>query len=266
MMLTLGYVGALLMGVSLGLMGAGGSILTVPIFVYLFKFPAASATGLSLFVVGVVSALGAWRYMRQHLVQSKLALVFSLPAVATVFWARRVLVPGIPEVLWILPGMPLSKNAFIMLLFALVMVLAAWGMIRKKSLVELGPRVAAPVLKMMLLGAVVGLVSGLVGAGGGFLIVPALVILGNLEMKSAVGTSLMVIAINSCVGFFGEMQTGVSVPWRFLLEFTALATGGMVLGAALAKKISSEKLKPAFGWFVLVMASVIVFQELTKSN
>jgi len=269
--LMLGYFGAILMGVSLGIMGAGGSILTVPVFVYLFKIPAALATGLSLFVVGTVSAAGTWGYVQRHQVKLKTALLFSLPAVGTVFWCRRVLVPGLPDILFKYQEIILSKNTFIMVLFALVMVVAAIGMIRppkkgQPKSCDSSAKSPIPFLKVMVLGALVGLVSGLVGAGGGFLIVPSLVLLANLEMKSAVGTSLLVIAINSGVGFFGEMQQGTEIPWNFLLVFTGLAMAGMFLGSLFSKKISGNTLKPAFGWFVLVMSAVILVQEIFKAT
>lgn len=257
----LGYFGALLIGLVLGLIGGGGSILTVPIFVYLLQINPVTATAYSLFVVGVAALVGAIRNMQKGLVDLRTAVVFSVPAFIAVYVTRRYVLPAIPEKLFSVFGFEITKDIGIMIFFALIMLVAALSMIRDKrdDTAQKKKRYNYPFI--VLEGAVVGLLTGLVGAGGGFLIIPALVLLAGLPMKKAVATSLLIIAIKSLIGFIGDVEN-MAIEWGFLLLFTAIAIVGIFFGIWLNKYINGKKLKKGFGWFVLIMALYILFKEL----
>ncbi len=259
----IGYICAIFIGVSLGLIGSGGSILTVPVLVYLFGIDAVSATSYSLFIVGFTAAIGSVGYFKKGLVNVKTAIVFGLPSIAAVFMTRAYIVPAIPKEIMKVGDFVLTKNIMLMLLFAVLMVAASYSMIKKnknKSLEPDGPqKFNYPVI--LAEGLIVGLITGLVGAGGGFLIIPALVLLSKLPMKEAVGTSLVIITAKSLIGFFGE-NAETSIDWQLLMLISVMATIGIFIGIFLSKKIDGAKLKPAFGWFVLVMGIYIITKEL----
>jgi uncharacterized membrane protein YfcA len=261
----LGYSTALLIGISLGLMGGGGSILTVPVMVYIFGFNPVLATAYSLFVVGTSSFIGMMGKLKQKLVCFKTAIIFAIPAFFSVFLTRRFLLPMIPETLLNLGGFEVSKSVGLMLLFAIVMLIASFSMIRgRKEVPDVEPIEEIPTKTglIMLQGLAVGLLTGTVGAGGGFLIIPALVLLAKLPMKTAVGTSLLIISANSLVGFAGDLQGGSEIDWKFLLIFTSIAVIGILVGNHFSTKIEGTKLKKSFGWFVLTMAILILGKEL----
>ena len=252
---------ALVMGIALGLLGGGGSILTVPILVYLLGIPPTQATGWSLLVVGLTAAVGALGPLRAGLVPLRTAALFAGPSIGAIFLTRRLLLPSLPDPLMTVGGWAVSKDLALMLLFAVVMVLAAWRMIRPSLLPANAPPSSPDALRLGLQGAVTGLVAGLVGAGGGFLIVPALVLLAGLPMKTAVGTSLLIIALQSLIGFLGDLGTGAAVNWDLLLPLVAFALAGVLIGSRLSREVSAAGLKVAFGWFVLVMGGLIVLAE-----
>lgn len=258
-----GFSASVFIGISLGLIGGGGSILTLPVLVYLLGINPVVSTAYSLFVVGATSLVGSFNFMRKGLVNYKAALVFAIPSFVTVFLTRKYLVPAIPDLLFTVAGFEVTKSIGIMLFFALVMLAAAYSMIRgnrNKEEAEAGKlQFNYPVVGLE--GAVVGVLTGVVGAGGGFLIIPALVLLARLPMKMAVGTSLLIIAAKSLVGFVGDISN-VAVDWAFLLEFTALSVAGIFVGSYLSRFIAGEKLKKAFGWFVLVMGIYIISREI----
>lgn len=263
----LGYLGALAMGVLLGLIGGGGSILTVPILVYFFSIDAALSTAYSLFIVGLTAIVGAISYWRNALLDIKTAVVFSIPSFLAVYATRRFLMPMIPEQIFTVGSFTLTKNVLIMLVFAALMIAAAVSMIRPQknapSETDGKPEFNYPLI--LVEGAVVGVLTGFVGAGGGFLIIPALVVLARLPMKLAVGTSLLIIAAKSLIGFIGDVQNYKDeLNWMFLGLFSLIAVGGILIGSWLSRFISSAKLKPAFGWFVLVMGVYILFKEGAK--
>ncbi|WP_274474519.1 sulfite exporter TauE/SafE family protein [Mangrovimonas aestuarii] len=259
----LGYVGALCIGVVLGLSGGGGSILTVPILVYLFFINPVTATAYSLFVVGTTALVGALRNIQKGMVDLRTALIFALPAFISVYATRRFIVPAIPESLGTIAGFDISKDIAIMIFFAFIMFVASLSMIRNKSnQEEENHKVEYNYPLIIAEGLIVGVLTGVVGAGGGFLIIPALVLLAKLPMKKAVATSLLIIAINSLIGFTGDLET-LKVDWIFLLGFTALSVVGIFFGIYLSKFIDGKKLKKAFGWFVLLMAVYILYKELT---
>jgi len=265
----LGYIGAIIMGLSLGLIGGGGSILTVPILVYLFHVDAVLATAYSLFIVGLTSLIGSGSHMRLGNIHWRTAIVFGIPSILAVYATRAWLVPALPDPLFSVGDTPVSKSLGMLIFFALLMVTAAYSMIRKPK-VPLGPdEPADEAIKFnypLILGegVIVGTITGLVGAGGGFLIIPALVLLAKLPMKQAVGTSLIIIAAKSLIGFTGDLKGDEFIDWGFLGIFSAVAIGGILLGSMLSKHISNEKLKPAFGWFVLAMGVYIIGREISQ--
>lgn len=256
-----GLIGALVIGIVLGLIGGGGSILTVPILVYLLAINPVLATAYSLFVVGITAAVGAVRNIHKKLVDLKTAFVFATPALVAVYTTRKYIVPAIPEELFSVGDFIVSKSFGIMVFFAIVMLLASYSMIRKKKDVieeEVKQKFNYPLIVGEGFG--VGIITGLVGAGGGFLIIPALVILAKLPMKKAVATSLLIIAIKSLIGFIGDVENLV-MDWSFLLTFSGLSVVGIFIGIYLNQFIDGNKLKKAFGWFVLLMAIYILLKE-----
>lgn len=257
-----GYIASIFIGVALGLIGGGGSILTVPVLVYLFAVDAVAATAYSLFIVGLTSAVGSVSYFKNGLVNIKTAIIFGIPSIIAVFLTRAYIVPAVPKEVFTIGTFIVTKSILMMLLFAILMIVASYSMIKKdkkKTTENKGEqKFNYPVI--LLEGAVVGAVTGLVGAGGGFLIIPALVILSKLPMKEAVGTSLVIISAKSLIGFFGE-GTGTVINWNLLLTVSAFAIVGIFIGTMLSKKVDGAKLKPAFGWFVLIMGISIIIKE-----
>ncbi|MBZ9731558.1 sulfite exporter TauE/SafE family protein [Salegentibacter sp. JZCK2] len=259
----LGYFGALVIGVVLGLIGGGGSILTVPVLVYLLAINPVTATAYSLFVVGASSLVGAFKNMQKRLVDFRTAIVFSIPAFIAVYSTRKWMVPAIPESLFSVGDFEITKNIGIMLFFAIIMVLASVSMIRdngKKKMEDVEITYNYPLI--IIEGIVVGVLTGIVGAGGGFLIIPALVLLAKLPMKKAVATSLLIIAIKSLIGFIGDIEN-MQINWLFLAIFTGLSMVGMFIGIYLNKFIDGKKLKKGFGWFVLIMGIYIIWAEIS---
>ena len=259
----IGFAAAILIGISLGLIGGGGSILTVPVLVYILGVNPVLATAYSLFVVGSTSLVGAATYMRKGLVNYKTALVFAVPSFIAVFLTRKFLVPALPDPLFTVGEAIITKNIGIMVFFALIMLAASYSMITAKKCVDCNED--DPVVfnfpMIALEGSVVGVITGIVGAGGGFLIIPALVLLAKLPMKMAVGTSLLIIAAKSLIGFLGDLSTQ-TIDWQMLLIFTGLSIVGIFIGSALSKKINEKVLKTGFGWFVLIMGIYIITKEL----
>jgi uncharacterized protein len=256
-----GYIASIVIGIALGLIGGGGSILTVPVLVYLFKVDAVLATAYSLFIVGLTSAIGSITYFTKGLVNVKTAIIFGIPSILAVYSTRAWIVPAIPKEILVVGDFVFTKSLLLMLLFALLMIAASYSMIKKnvKPNTQSGPQeFNYPMI--MLEGFVVGLLTGLVGAGGGFLIIPALVLLSKLPMKEAVGTSLVIIAAKSLIGFFGESNTTI-IEWSLLFKISSFAIVGIFIGSGLSRKIDGSKLKPAFGWFVLVMGIYIIIKE-----
>ncbi|WP_164110250.1 MULTISPECIES: sulfite exporter TauE/SafE family protein [Sphingobacterium] len=258
-----GYIASILIGVLLGLIGGGGSILTVPVLVYLFSILPVTATAYSLFIVGTTSIVGSVTYFKKGLVNIKTAVVFGIPSIVAVFLTRKYILTTIPDSLFTLAGFEVTKDIFLMVLFAVLMVVAAYTMLKeKKSEVKKSIEPQKFNYPMILLeGSFVGVLTGLVGAGGGFLIIPALVLFSKLPMKEAVGTSLVIIAAKSLIGFTGELGH-TQLNWTFLLLLTSLSIVGIFIGSYLTKFINSDKLKPAFGVFVLIMGIYILVKEI----
>ena len=258
----LGYFALILVGMILAVIGGGGSILTVPILVYIFGLAADLSTSYSLFLVGISAAVGASQYAKQNLIAYRIGTIFTVPAFVGVFAVRKFLMPIIPLEFELL-SFNITKDKLILSVFALIMLVAAISMIRGRQEDEQNSASDKP-LNFWLIGLeglVVGAVTGFVGAGGGFLIIPALVLLAGLPMKEAVGTSLMIIAIKSLFGFTGDLGT-LSIDWGFLLKISGMSIIGISIGNYLAKYIKSETLKPFFGYFVLCMGTFIIIQQI----
>lgn len=257
-----GYFGALLIGVILGLIGGGGSILTVPVFVYVLGIDPVLATAYSLFVVGLSSLVGTIRNTQKGNIDFKTGFIFAAPALVTVYLTRKFIVPAIPEEIFTINNYTFTKDTAIMVFFALIMLIAAYFMIKNKKVDgELEQEITYNYPMIIIEGVIVGLLTGIVGAGGGFLIIPALVLLAKLPMKKAVGTSLLIIAIKSLFGFIGDIQN-IELDWLFLLSFTAVSIVGIFIGLFLSKFIDGVSLKRGFGWFVIVMGIYIFLKEL----
>jgi uncharacterized protein len=259
-----GYFGALIMGLTLGLIGGGGSILTVPILVYLFAIDTVLATAYSLFIVGITSLVGSVSHIKQGNVHWPTALVFGVPSIISVYFTRFYLLQKIPNIIFESGDFIISKSVLMLVLFAVLMIIASFTMISKKQVSADENNINLNFKTVLILaeGIIVGLITGLVGAGGGFLIIPALVLVAKLPMKMAIGTSLVIIALKSLIGFTGDLNGKDIIDWTFLSSFSLIAILGIIIGSLLSKKIPNEKLKPAFGYFVLLMGVLIFVKEL----
>lgn len=247
-MIALTIALAVFVGVALGLLGGGGSILTVPLLAYVAGMDAKQAIATSLLVVGVTSAVGAVSHARAGRVQWRTGLIFGAAGMAGAY-AGGVLARFIP-------------GTILLIGFAVMMIATAIAMLRgRKSGIESVEVQRIPMVKVVGEGLVVGLVTGLVGAGGGFLVVPALALLGGLPMPVAVGTSLIVIAMKSFAGLAGYLSS-VQIDWTVALMVAAAAVVGALIGARLTAMVNPDTLRKAFGWFVLAMSSVILAQEI----
>jgi uncharacterized membrane protein YfcA len=259
----IGYSLAILVGVSLGLIGSGGSILTVPILVYIMHVEPVNATAYSLFIVGATALVGGIKNALDKNVDFKTVLIFGTPSYIAAYLTRAFLVPYIPKEVFTIGNFIVSKDLLLMLLFAIVMILASYSMIKpSKNTDSVDQEIKYNIPMIIVEGIFVGILTGLVGAGGGFLIIPALVLLVRLPIKLAVGTSLVIIAVKSLIGFYGDFKVNPNLDFNLMLYFTFASIIGMFLGIYLAKKIDGTKLKTGFGWFVLVMGIYIVIKEL----
>lgn len=261
---------AIVIGVSLGLIGGGGSILTVPALTYLAGVDVVAATAYSLFIVGLASGIGSINFIRNKQVDLKTALVFAVPSLTAVWLTRRFLIPAIPQELFSVGNFAVSKDLGIMVFFALIMILASFSMIRNKKKATSGEQEEEPNYNfpmIMLEGLVVGTVTGIVGAGGGFLIIPALVVLAKIPMKRAVGTSLLIISAKSLIGFTGDLSNpDLFIDWSILLPFALLAVVGIFGGMYLGRFVSGAKLKRGFGVFILIMGIYIIGDRVSKMS
>jgi len=258
---VLGYFGALLIGIILGITGGGGSILTVPTLVYILNYNPIIATAYSLFIVGTTSGIGTIQNFKKGLVVPKKAFQFAVPSLIGVYLTRKFIVPSIPDVVFYFGSLKLSKDTFLMILFAVVMLIAAYSMLKnnkKNELIEITTKSITVVIIQLFF---VGVLIGLIGAGGGFLIIPALLNFAQLPIKKAIGTSLLIIAINSLIGFIGDVQNTI-IDWTFLLIFTTISVAGIFIGLYIQKFINEKMLKKLFGVFVLIMAIFILYKEL----
>jgi uncharacterized membrane protein YfcA len=260
----LGYFSAILIGLSLGLVGSGGSILTVPVLVYLMNVNPLLATTSSLFIVGCTSFIGGLRAYAKKQIDFKAVTEFGIPSIFSIFITRHYLLPAIPHYLFRIGDTVITKEIFLMVVFAFLMLAASFSIMRSPE--ETGRAINErerhnKALQLVLLGFGIGIITGLLGAGGGFLIIPSLVLFLKLPMKTAVGTSLLLVAINSLFGFLFSLKQ-FEYDWTLLLTFTVLSGIGIFIGSRLAEKIPGNKLKKGFGWFVLAMALFILVKEI----
>ena len=257
----LGYSMALLIGVSLGLIGGGGSVLAVPVLAYLFGLDEKMATAYSLFVVGSAALVGGIRHYKNGHVDIRTAAVFGAPAILGVWGVRQFLVPMLPDVLFAVEGLEFTRRMGMLGLFSVLMIWAAYSMLRSKERKSGSGAVDYNYPPILLEGLIVGALTGLVGAGGGFLIIPALVMFANLQIKRAIGTSLVIIAFKSLLGFLLSDALTAAIDWPFLLQFTGIAVLGIFAGVGFGKFIDASKLKRGFGYFIIAMACFIFTME-----
>ena len=249
------------MGFVLGLLGGGGSILTVPILFYIFGLDAVTSTAYSLIIVGTAAAVGAYRNQKKGNVDFKTGVLFALPALVGVFLARAYIVPAVPEEVVKLGNLRLMKDSFILIVFAMMMLGASYSMIMGRT--EVSNEKVSGLPFRSLLGFGVGLATGFVGAGGGFIIVPVLNRFAGLSIKKAMGTSLLIISINAVVGFSGDLLT-LEPDWFFLIKLTSVAILGVLAGTSFNSKFPAKVLKKLFGFFVLALGVVIVCKQVTS--
>lgn len=263
---VIGFVATFLMGIILGLIGGGGSILTVPILVYLFSLSPIEATSYSLFIVALTALLGGVYSYKNGEINFKIGFLFALPSFLGIYLVRVYLLPNLPDVILETGLLTLTKSFLIMLVFAALMIIASLSMMKNKTEKKATRKFSTVVSSLLIAieGVVVGGVTGFVGAGGGFLIIPALVVLIGLPMKQAVGTSLMIITLKSFIGVFGDLQAGLSFDWRFLIVMSLLGCFGMIVGKLLTQRISDKGLKKFFGQFVLIMGSLILLEQISR--
>jgi uncharacterized membrane protein YfcA len=271
-MLFFGYTAAIFMGLTLGMLGGGGSIMTVPILVYLFSINPVIASGYSLFTVGLTASVGGYFYFKRNEVDLKTGLIFAIPSFSGVYFSRSYILPHLPDPVFVFGNLSFTKALLIMLVFSILMLGASYSMIKGRKdkalnknkpnlnqLTNTGSKLLIPII-----GFATGCVTGFVGAGGGFLIIPALVVLVDLPMKIAVGTSLSIIAANSLIGFIGDLKHQTATDWQLLLSLAAIAIVGLFIGMNLSKKISDKNLKKSFGYFILIMGTFILIDQLKK--
>ena len=255
-----GYIASLFIGVLLGLIGGGGSILTVPLLVYLFAISPTIAISYSLFIVGSTSLVGAYTNYRKGLVNFKTVLLFGSSSITTVFIARRFIIPFLPDVFFNIGSFEATHSLFVMVVFAMLMLAASVSMIKSRKISAEKPSKQKPWV-LIIYGVLIGLVTGFLGAGGGFLLIPALVIIIGLPMKEAIGTSLLIIALNSLIGFLGDIGRHI-IDWKFITIISVIAIAGIFIGSYFNQRVNSNKLKKGFGWFVFAMGIYIIVKEL----
>tara|TARA_B110000967_G_scaffold170873_1_gene181097 strand:+ start:804 stop:1604 length:801 start_codon:yes stop_codon:yes gene_type:complete len=260
----IGFFGAFLTGIVIGLFGGGGSILAVPIFVYLFKLNPVIATSYSMFVVGSSAAIGTLINLKKKLIEYKTANIFTLPALVSVFLTRRFLIPNIPDVLLSFESFDITKEMGLMLFFSSIIILSSVLMMKKpKTEAVSNLKTKKKYSLLVFIGLGVGILTGLVGAGGGFIIVPALVLFARLTIKQAVATSLIIITFNSLIGFSSDVSF-LEIEWDFLILFTTLSISGIFVGTYISNYVRESTLKTNFARFMIVMAMVIIFKELNS--
>ena len=261
----LGYIMALFIGISLGLFGGGGSILAVPVLAYLFLLDEKLATAYSLFIVGFAALVGGIKQNINNNVDWITAVVFGIPALIGVWIVRHYVIPELPDVLFDIGDFAISRRMGMFGVFIVLMVAAALSMLKENTRKGGSGDISYNYPLILIEGLIVGTVTGLVGAGGGFLIIPALVVLTNLDIKKAIGTSLVIIALKSILGFFLADALIMSIDWNFLIVFTSITIIGIFLGVYIGNFIDGNKLKKGFGYFILAMSIfMFIIEFLTK--
>lgn len=265
-MVILGLILASLIGITLGLVGSGGSILTVPVFVYLFGVEPSLATTYSLFAIGTTSALGALKSYANNELDTHKIVEFGLPSLIMVFVARQFILPYVPDIIQLGPW-AIPKNLLLMLLFGFIMILAALSMIKN---VKEGESILGNMKvtrgKTIWQGILIGSITGVIGAGGGFLIIPALMTFYKIPIKKAVATSLAIVALNSIFGLLGDLKKISRFDWEIVGSYTLFVTIGLFIGFYLSKYISNRQLKVGLGYLILFMGTFIILNELLNSS
>jgi hypothetical protein len=256
----LGYLGAVLTGLVLGLLGGGGAALSIPILKYAFNVPPSIATGYSLLIVCTTALLGTVQNLRMGLVRFKALIECGLPALISIYVMRRFLIHSIPNVFFSLGGHQLTKDTFILLLLAFFMAMVARNMIyaSKPSDKEIKK---TPYISILIQSIMIGLFTGMVGAGGGFLLIPLLLSSEPMEFRNATATSLTLVTLNSFIGFVGDMQANIHIDWPFLLSFVGCSVAGIGIGIQIAHKVDNKKLRLIFGYTMMAIAIFIIFKE-----
>jgi len=260
--IIIGYIGAFLVGFVLGLLGGGGAMLSIPVLVYLFHIQPITATGYSLFLVGVAASLGAVQNVRKKMIDYSSALYYGIPSVLSVYLMRRFIIHRLPDTLFSIGNYEVGRDNFILVIFAMVMFAAAYKMIFSAEVEEhTGIPTTADRARLVLYAILVGIFSGFVGAGGGFLITPVLIYQARLSVKKAIGTSLVLVAVNAFIGFIGDLGATSNMDWKFLLTFSAFSIAGVIIGSRVGEKVHNKHLKQYFGWFIVAIAIWIIIRE-----
>ena len=257
-----GYLMVFIIGVVMGMIGAGGSILTSSVLIYVFSINPVLSASYTLLNVGTISMVGVVQYFRKDQVDIRTGILFALPALLVVFLMRRLIMPAIPSCICQVGKFELTKELLVMIVFALVMILVSWSMIRQPVPEENTRQNKRSGMAMILPGGLAGIITGFTGAGGGFVIVPALILFTGLDIKKAIGTSLFIISINTASGFIGDYSSGVQYDWSFLFKLISVTVAGMVFSGFLANRISNSKLRRVFGITILIIGCWIVVKEL----
>jgi len=262
---TFGYIASLIIGITLGLVGGGGAILTVPVIVYLFKETPMMATSYSLFIVGISSLVGSFIYLREGHINFKTVFLFSPASILGAYFSRAFLLPAIPENIIHINNFLITKNFIVITTFAILMISSSYSMIRKESTISTAINTKRSQKKLIpFIGLAVGSIAGFVGAGGGFLIIPSLIKILELPVKTAIGSSLTIIALQSLTGFGGDLYRGTTINWSFLFYVTLISTVGILIGSSFSKNINEQKLKASFGWLVLTVGSIILVEQINR--
>jgi uncharacterized protein len=257
-----GFSLAFLIGLIMGLLGAGGSILSSAIFIYIFGISPVLSASYTLVNMAVISVIGAVQYYKKDRVDIRTGFLFSLPAILMVYWMRTFIMPKIPAIFFRYHHIFFSRDLLIILIFALLMIIISYTMIRIPKLRQDSSAENKSILLIIILGLTAGALTGFVGVGGGFIIVPSLVFFARLDVKRAVGTSLLIITINSSTGVLSDFSAGASYNWDFLIKFISITIAGMIVSSRLSGKISNEKLKRIFGFAILVTGCWIIVKEV----
>ena len=257
-----GYCLSVLIGFSLGLIGGGGAILAIPVLVFFFDIDPEAATTYSLFIVGITAVSGSINHYRIRNIDYITVFLFGIPSVIMLFVMRRYLLKQIPSIIYQQGSLVISKSLFIMIVFSIVMLIAGLLMIKKKSYAPSEERLNLS--RLVSVGCITGAITGFIGIGGGFIIVPSLVLFAGLPMKKAIGTSLTIITVNCMVGILSNLNDAASLDYFFLVSFSAFAIAGILLGTWLIKFIPDKKLKPILGWVILAMSVLVFFRIFAR--
>lgn len=261
----IGYFLSIIIGLSVGLLGGGGAILAVPMLVYFFNVDAEIATGYSLVIVAISSVLSIWQKRGiDGNFSLKIFLQFGLPSILMIYITKAIFVPQIPNLLIFSPKIILTKNMFLMMVFSVILLLSSISMLGKSKENELNatPTKEHSIFNIMLSGAFVGFLTGIIGVGGAFVIVPALIFFFSMETKEAIKNSLAIVIANSIVGFYGFSRAAYKIDWMLLVYISAVALIGVVIGSKLNKKMSGSNLKTIFGWMNLILSLILILKEI----